>query len=943
MANNNREVPCLPNEVLSVVIEQCSDNLPLLYNLLFVNRYFFTETIKYLYKDPFALLQRFCLDPRYYPKMSSRFMRLEGLILSSLLSYSGKDWIIALDENTIAPVNFHRARRLVKKYLEDYPDDRLLAPAGEHGVSTTQSNYAKLYDKRRWQSEKPNIFKKLAFSMITVGSTEPTYPDITVLDPKKTIANYSKYLWTTPWGRQWRPFIESQSSACFPLDTGSHMMDPLLQKVESLFIRCNAAHFRELHLAAGEVPRIVALNLHREFKSLKVLEIRHGGTIEDMSYYYTNDLLRFIREHRDTFPAKSPLDLTISSCFRMGDWYDNFQCRQHVSKPNALLEYYLALGTPVRMKACRVPKFYESQTLAEIDTSILQSFKDSMDRVALSDDEWVHSRKEALTVKIRAFLSTCPRLKDLELFVSDVDLFRSDRELQNDYQGCTQTELHQTTPILSVTPGLRSLRKITLRRPCHHQLVIGALNDAVAAFGSSLIEVEGIVRADGLVLGRPPLPTEESGFLPQSVQLSKRCNTLGFWSAPFLRSIRVRVAINTPSIQMGDLSGCPQLEELCIEVVLRFTATNHESSSQDTSHYQEHLSLDSFDLFPKWKLPKLRTLELSTAAAIRFNFESFEDGMPNLVTAKITMDSRSRSFMRDHAERIPQISKHFKLNSGRNLYLPVQPDDDEGWTKKWQLPSLRWLTLVGPCACLFNLDRLVELPLLEDLNLGYALTSDPILPDELANDPPFGHTNDLRSSTTFGNLEDDIHARLQRQPPLTKSKLNSIGISGRWIKDKDELVDLLTIYAPNTRTLVIHEPGNANFSNGPAWFLKSIIRSTEIARSQEYLKQIGATSSPSTMVSSLVGLVIGSLVTTEASPQTQYNYDASIITASKLAKLRPGDGLIDCKFESPFPYSAKETKLPNRFRQVETIYGREREYDCVFRVNREHLVRDRSA
>ncbi|KAF9579492.1 hypothetical protein BGW38_004226 [Lunasporangiospora selenospora] len=585
-----------------------------------------------------------------------------------------------------------------------------------------------------------------------------------------------------------------------------------------LFLTQNAVNIRRLELKIDEFSDLVDLGLHLKMSSLRALNVKFSNVSLHQRRSCENALQSFIRGNQNAFPSKRPLRLELDRELDTKFWTNATQYQKDgpESQGGCLegrLGLYSSLESPCAMDASFIPWFYERFSNSSIDTSRLWWFKDAKDRpVLLEKNGTTKGSAKAVATKTLAFLMQCPQLRELLLCVSHVDQFRLDMLSSHKCQETGDTMEGAKAPRAQLhIPRCPQLSKLNLRTALHTRILLGALNDAVALFRDSLREL-GACAGDGYQeyiyegSGMLPYPTAEFGPNPAVVEFSRRCNTIGYWDAPFLRKIHLMVQ-GAHYLDVGAFDGCPQLEELYLSSDGRQTtllAKGSDDKSLDTPPW-----LDPFKRFPKWTLPRLRALKVVGEIALQFNYGSFIDGMPNLVSAEIT----------DWSPRDPKA----KL-------------EDDTWPKRWNLPRLRKLDLVGPMACVFSWGRLLDLPMLKDLNLQYT-------------NPPASRIRKTvidADSTIPGSITGDDHHQfiwdnkiegiLCKGMPFFKSRLQKIDILGESAMTQDEFVDLMTVYAPNFKDIIVDEISDPEYKMNMSGYLDGITRALNCLDSKNYLE-----------------------------------------------------------------------------------------------------------
>lgn len=130
------------------------------------------------------------------------------------------------------------------------------------------------------------------------------------------------------------------------------------------------------------------------------------------------------------------------------------------------------------------------------------------------------------------------------------------------------------------------------RRPTARQSL--STEDVMTAFGDTLRHVK--------VQGPRWPPEKQLDDVASDVRLSRH-SRVGDWNLPFIRTINIECRCYSGPY-LGDFSSCPKLEKLKIKLI------------GDPTVGQAYIA-------PVWRLPHLKTLELSQIAALLFNYDSW--------------------------------------------------------------------------------------------------------------------------------------------------------------------------------------------------------------------------------------------------------------------------------------------------------------------------------
>ncbi|KAG0027215.1 hypothetical protein BGZ82_009106 [Podila clonocystis] len=255
--------------------------------------------------------------------------------------------------------------------------------------------------------------------------------------------------------------------------------------------------------------------------------------------------------------------------------------------------------------------------------------------------------------------------------------------------------------------------------------------------------------------------------------------------------------------QVGRFDELPRLETLSIRI-------KHPHRLVNAKFYSPVC------LFPVWKLPRLRSLELEGTLAMFFDFDTLHH-MPILESLVLSIESEYEPIP---AASVPRLSVY----PCRQLPLeiaeaaPVPDLMGEKWGDHWDLPRWKSLRLDGPPSWVFCVKWLEHLPSLETVHLTTRRQPLPPFNSTLVHFqrlplsssskdttiPPTEASTQLHPAPDYydyENTEDSEPATAM--VPLMESKLRSIVLCGPWVLSEHDLNKILTVYAPNLSRLVI--------------------------------------------------------------------------------------------------------------------------------------------
>ncbi|KAG0315334.1 hypothetical protein BGZ99_007526, partial [Dissophora globulifera] len=531
---------------------------------------------------------------------------------------------------------------------------------------------------------------------------------------------------------------------------------------------------------------------------------------------------------------------------------------------------YEAVGQPKAIHVGKLPLFYEHSH--EINLDGLLAFDDSeMGRI-------VHGEGPAM----EAFFRRCKSLRELKLRVDSHTLFSKAAAEAMRATGLSPVTLGMlasrpgtldasSTGLISLIQGhnnqssslgiLKHLQTLNLHSTQPYRFAIHALNDAMVAFADSLqnVKLNSIHTFPG-----PRITTTEEVALyrnPVHMRSSRRslrlytvpwANTIGDWPRPLpqLRTLSVSLW-HVASVEIGSLDQCPNLRKLKIrfgnvgQVDIRtgdidvVIGTNQEETElpsdlesmrqlMDMRYQQSDFNLA---LFPKWNLPRLQVLVLIDLPALRFDFESLET-MPNLVELRLTVSKTVSALQSVHEFQSLQNAAWEQKRSQRGRAI----------SKRWSLPALKTVTIEGLSATMFYLDWLKGCPNLESLTLKSTeeyqhLKRRPFFwgsetGQESRSNRDRDHEHDDSTekdkSIDCGTNDEDGHGEDDDDDtPFWGSQLVKFELQGSWIMSEEDLIILLTIYAPFLKTFHVDRLSDSKSLSGRT-FLGAFQRADEI-------------------------------------------------------------------------------------------------------------------
>ncbi|KAF9434338.1 hypothetical protein BGZ76_008196 [Entomortierella beljakovae] len=529
------------------------------------------------------------------------------------------------------------------------------------------------------------------------------------------------------------------------------------------------------------------------------------------------DTLTFITLHQSMFPMKEPLH------FEFAQGWDHKLSDEGMFEQTMDLELYIArrrefrdwnlqymrpmveiieaVKKPDVLQVHNVPRFYN---LAEnIDTGRLVELHDS------DQDRYDVGEREAM----EAFLRRSVNIRTLRLGVSHHDAFSWTVQKKS-------AELCE--PLMKVVDLEISSDQV-------YHAAIRAFNDAMMAFASSLRTVKLRHVID---YREHKLPYVSRNLMTlRSLQLQRipLANVVGVFPSmlPNLTSLKI-ILDHALSINVGDFSTCPNLEEFELEFGYDDNSERRPDGEEPTELPLDGQIINAdwrqakidYTLFPIWNMPKLKSLKLEKMAAMRFDFASLPS-MQNLEKFHIRAGPKSTypQYIYDYLIRqhkIPLDSQPTTTTTTTTTTTGTTTTSTASTTpveinntldkpfgifgsysyKKWTLPKLTFMYMVGPPSATFCLEYLRLFPKLEKL-----LLFDPGYPVEFYRNPM---TVDASSKYDTPSLQGyDPTAEMFDNTPLMESQLTEIILTNTWIMTGADLFSLLTTYAPHLEKLTV--------------------------------------------------------------------------------------------------------------------------------------------
>lgn len=764
----------LPNECLYLIVSHLWNDLRTLHTLLFVNRFFFHAALSKIMDHPLETWDMNYCEPKFVTDSTKLFV----LVISSLLYHqqrlTGRDATSILEDfglRLITPVEFP----LLKPFIPVMQDGS--AQEQEEEISPMTVNYSKyltVLNDYRWKYVEYHRFIRLIKMPASLQDT------IQIQQGTEEPADQA-------------------AAAAGDDQEGEHTEDLQYSQDYTDLIREGIAQMM-LHYNV-ECITVYSFQVSEAHKNLpiasKLAKLRHLNVLRDDSLpsQHLQDTIAFIHLNKKSFPRKPCLQLGFDYQWLYYDISGFTSIREsrhdmfHAMKSKLLL--YEAVGEPESLDIGYIPGFYG---LAEnISAERLSNLSD--------EDEFRIDMGEGADME--AFLRKCHRLESIRLEVGHPYLLSWAAQHARD---------HPTSTLLPV------LNDLCLRSERPYRFTIQALNDSMTAFAKSLREVSVFCHE------YPNRPEPNPWVLQKDMEKSRLIRTaplangIGDWPFPLpqLRSLTINLGC-TSTIQIGSLDQCFNLEDL--EFKFGYIGAGPQPTAPDDSDPnadpRRQAPLDP-SLFPKWTLPKLKTLRLEGTPALRFEYDSLET-MPNLET--LILSCKRKVNLESRLQDIPRLSLHTsrfysasisqdpiaETSSAESTQDTSTASKNGIWTRTWTLPKLKTLEMEGPPAAVFTLDWLKGCPSLTSATLDLDLRGSPQRLPRIAYSPATyalspaieKYSSYPPEATTTANVVDvDDESGV-----FMESKLEELHLKGPWVIATSDLTALMTDYAPYLQTL----------------------------------------------------------------------------------------------------------------------------------------------
>ncbi|KAF9128919.1 hypothetical protein BGX30_014147 [Mortierella sp. GBA39] len=770
----------IPDECLYLIVNHLWDDLRTLHTLLFVNRFFFHAALPKIMDHPLQTWQMTLFEPEYVTNPEKLFV----LVLTSLLYHqqrlTGRDAASILEDfglQLVTPVEFPS----LKPFLP-ITQDGLVQEQEEEEIPMTvdYSKYLTVLDNYQWQYIEFSRFIRLIKMPVSLQDT---------LQIQQGMDEPSDQTATAVGDDQEGEHTEDQQQY-------HDLKDLVREGIAQMMLRYNVECITEISFHVSEAHK--NLPIASKLAKLRRLNVYRDGSLPSQ---HLQDTIAFIRLNKKSFPRKP--------CLQLG--FDYEWCSYHNREFTSIKEsrsdmfnlmkskllLYEAVGEPEELHIGYIPGFYG---LAE---------NISVERLLLLDDEDQFRIDMGEGPDMEAFLRRCHRLGRIRM------------EVGHPYLLSWAAQRARNHPSSTLLPALDDL-SLWSDRP--YRFTIHALNDSMAAFAKSLRTVNITNCHKFRIRDQEPNPWVLQQDMEKSrlVKTAPLANGIGDWPSPLpqLRSLVIDLHC-TSTIQIGSLDQCFNLENLDLRfgVIGEAPRATAPDDSDPEADPRRQAPLDP-SLFPKWTLPKLKTLSLDGTPALRFDYDSLET-MPNLET--LSLSCNKKVDLENRLEDIPRLSLHtshfypssIPQETGAETSSAESTQDTSTtskggvWTRTWTLPKLKTLEMEGPPAIVFTLDWLKGCPSLTSVTLSLHLYGSSQRLPRIAYSPAtyalsptierYGSSHPEATAAT-AVVDDDDDSGVFKE-----SKLERLRLKGPWVITASDLTALMTDYAPYLQTLSLNK------------------------------------------------------------------------------------------------------------------------------------------
>ncbi|KAF9434337.1 hypothetical protein BGZ76_008195 [Entomortierella beljakovae] len=783
----------LPNECLYAIIEYLKLDRKTLYNLLFVNKFFFNAAIRPLFAESFSSFRHLSSS-----KTPNSYEMTFELSFISFLRERVMESIGHSNSNT------QRPSQIVNEFLKKYglqlitPDDAT-SDSMLQRICGSEDNWKSFpkstidysiqfnrFTRDDWRHMRhhdylqlrylPQILQKQSRTMDSDPNTELEEPASNFDDgshfdlPNSSSLDLQRY----------NKFDNENEKHSYEHRTNIIYITALQRAILDMWINYNFEFIATLAITISNAHMFLPYSA--KLASLDTLFLDRRREIENNEM---EDTISFITQNQTTFPMKKPViidfgywswDYLIEE-HELDDWefpetmgYEMYINRKRHLRDRILrftkpmITIYEAVKRPRTLEVTGIPNFYS--LAGNIETSQLTELTD------MDEERFEIGERES----IENFLRRCKNLRILRLSVTHHEAF---------------SWANQGYQEVGWKPA--KLEELFIRGSHVYLTGITALMDAMKIFSSTLRTANIWYSRPQRGRGIPNVISNARTWRSLQLQKLESANTIGDFPQllPFLTTLKITFIYIT-CLNIGSLDNCPNLEDLEInfqggdlrpqgEVPIALPGPNEVLDV----HWQH--PVNNHNLFPRWNLPNLRYLNLKNMAAMRFDFASLPS-MQRLEELRI--EARNTIYSeQDIDDYVVQQQKiplaEATLDSHRKYgifgtYLHTV----------WDLPNLTSIFIQGPPSAIFCLEHLRLFPRLKTITLD-----NPSHPVEIH-----------RSPVEVGALPEsqepsDFNCNMFSDTPFMESQLQEFKMSNNFFMSSSNITSILTTYAPFLKSL----------------------------------------------------------------------------------------------------------------------------------------------
>ncbi|KAF9426742.1 hypothetical protein BGZ76_002630 [Entomortierella beljakovae] len=759
----------LPNECIRGILGQIGLDKETLYNLLFVNKYFFNEAAKILYGKITRQFLGINTERNYNKRRQVAYVSFLQERVKEVMSSSRDDRLpsqiigeVLGKFNLELSVPYRPCGISLLQYL--YGSERIHCDieCDPNTFSLLTTDYSKLFTEMG--EHEMRIGASLLSNRKIPESTNITKDDTVAVVENSLTGNVEHDIGNPTQGNN-PNFVEDQVQT--QVENQISLEDSVLQfAISEMWIYYNHDYLTHIAIDSRQSNKI--LQYATKLPSLDTMFLKRHRGFNDS---HLEDIISFIRHNRSSFPKKKSLHIIFGSgwyCIPY-EWKGN---TMNMSTYTSLLKKFRDSNTihmrPMLMilEAVRRPRILDLTFIPNFYSHAQNIETDRLLTIIDADPcRFQAGEGEAMG----KFLLRCSNLQSLSLTVEDHKAFSW--TAQND----------QTIPS---EHSHMKLEELNLTWNYSFYSAVVAFNEGLAAFAPSLkkASLECVYGYETLEI---PI-IAKLALISKSNQLQHLTSAHMIGNFSFLLPNLVELSINLQNslnMSIGSLDNCPNLEKLSIDLTEKGELHNEIGPFQ--------FGLINLNLFPKWNLPKLQHLFLKGVAAMRFDFESLHT-MQSLqllfVDAYIHYYSKEETaqyLARQH--KLPLSS----LISSSGNDTPQQSNIFGSYPfQKWSLPHLTGISLSGPPSAMFCLEHLLAFPGLRHINLAYFDIGWIKHPMKLSRGPISASSSS--DTGVFTQVSDT---------PFMESRLEQFHLWGDWEMLSADLTRLLTVYAPFLKLL----------------------------------------------------------------------------------------------------------------------------------------------